>query len=56
MSLNPNIYELDYNAIKERQLIYLEDLVKYLYHPKRILYFIKKYNYDINSHNYIVVK
>ena len=36
LSKNPSIFELDYDALKERCLIYKEELIQKAFHPSRI--------------------
>ena len=36
LSLNPSIFELDYEALKDRCLIYKEELIQKAMHPSRI--------------------
>ena len=35
-SKNPSIFELDYDALKERCYIYKEELVKKVFHPSKL--------------------
>ena len=36
LSLNPSIFELEYNVLKERCSIYKEELIQIALHPSRI--------------------
>ena len=36
LSANPSIFELDYETLKERCLIYSEELIQKAFHPSRI--------------------
>jgi hypothetical protein len=41
LSQNPSIFELDYNAIKERCSIYKWELLEMAFHPSRIEKYIE---------------
>jgi len=52
-SKNPSIFELDYNALKERCNIYKEELMQKVMHPSRIQKYLNL-GYDVDEiDNYI---
>ena len=36
LARNPGIFELDYEAIRKRAMIFKEELMEYVYHPQRM--------------------
>ena len=38
--MNKGIYEINYKFLKERMDIIIEDLMKAVYHPKRLQYYL----------------
>lgn len=55
LSKNPCIFEIDYDAIKEKTKIEIfeEELMQKCYHPKRLINYLYNYNYDIGDDIYI---
>ena len=57
LARNPGIFELDYEAIRKRVMIFKEELMKNVYHPLRmqkILDLLEKKGEDISCiENYI---
>jgi hypothetical protein len=49
ISINPEIFEIDYEKIKKRNNIFKEELIQKCFHPKRLVYYLEKYNYDIGE-------
>ena len=47
LSLNPGINKLNYQWLKQRMDIIREDLIKAVFHPKRLEYYLEHYNYNI---------
>ena len=47
LSCNPGINKLNYQWLKERMDIIREDLMKAVFHPKRLEYYLEHYNYNI---------
>ena len=47
LSVNDGIWEINYVFLKERMDILREDLIKTVFHPKRLYYFLTVYDYDI---------
>ena len=48
LTINPGIFKLDYNALKERCGVYKEELIKKTMHPDRILKYLEQ-GYDIKD-------
>ena len=44
---NKGVNELNYQWLKDRMDIIREDLMKAVYHPKRLEYYLEYYDYDI---------
>tara|TARA_B100001094_G_C17975883_1_gene692743 strand:- start:542 stop:943 length:402 start_codon:yes stop_codon:yes gene_type:complete len=49
---NPNIFTIDYQALKKRTEIFEEELMQKYYHPSRLFNHLEKYNYDIGDDTY----
>ena len=47
ISLNENIFEIDYYYIKKRIEPFIEELMMVCFHPCRVEYYIEKYHYEI---------
>ena len=47
LSVNDGIWEINYVFLKERMDILQEDLIKTVFHPKRLYYFLTVYDYEI---------
>lgn len=50
---NPSIFEIDYQALKERISPFQEQLIAQCFHPKRLVSYLEKYHYDIGDEEYI---
>ena len=48
LSFNSSIFELDYNALKERCAIYKEELIRIALHPKRIIKYLEQ-RFDLDD-------
>ena len=44
---NKGVNELNYQWLKDRMDIIREDLMKAVYHPRRLEYYLEHYDYDI---------
>jgi hypothetical protein len=52
LSLNKNIFEINYLFLKKRIEIFKEELIQKCFHPSKLIYYLEKYNYDIGSDEY----
>ena len=53
LSKNPSIFEIDYDAIKNRVEPFKEELIQKCFHPKRLVYYLEQYKYDIGDDEYV---
>ena len=54
ISSNPCIFEIDYEAIKEKTntKVFEKELIEKCLHPKRFNYYLMNYNYNIVNEEY----
>ena len=47
LSNNKGVNELNYQCLKDRMDMIREDLMKAVYHPRRLEYYLEHYYYDL---------
>lgn len=53
LSVNPAIFEPNYNFLKNHIDVFEEQLISTVFHPRRMIYYLNKYNYDIGDEDYL---
>ena len=49
LSKNPSIFEYDYKKMLETTNIFKEELIAYVFHPRRFEMYLMEYNFDMND-------
>ena len=52
LSKNPCIFSLDYEQMKNNNMTFAEELIAYVYHPKRVLYYMNHFSYNLLEDSY----
>lgn len=49
LSLNPSIFEIDYQVLKNSIEPFKEELIQKCFHPDRLIFYLEQYNYNIGD-------
>ena len=49
LSMNVNLFVLDIEAVKNKNMDFYEELQKVCFHPKRVQRYLEEFNYDLHN-------